>query len=263
MARFGNPSSATSAIWFPQLPVNVLLIVILINFRTNAHQNNDDLLREYGDHQTLIGAGSTAAVHLYRRQNDSFNYAVKSFLKLSTGDTDAFGIATSLQHDSIIETHGLVDGRERWFQVMEYCPQTLSDAVSSEAPMKVSSAMCIFRQLIDGITYMHSQGIAHQDLSLWNIMLDTNGNAKIIDFGMAYRFWGPFDKVVRRRYGIAPIFLQSLGWYRTLSHSNYVQVHEEHFPISRRKLMTIQTMTRGPWICGRWLWSSVACSYQT
>ena len=41
------------------------------------------------------------------------------------------------------------------------------------------------KQLVDGITYMHRQGIAHRDLKLENVLLDADFNLKIADFGFA------------------------------------------------------------------------------
>ena len=40
-------------------------------------------------------------------------------------------------------------------------------------------------QVIIGLGKLHEKGIMHRDLKLENIMLDTNGYVKIIDFGMA------------------------------------------------------------------------------
>jgi len=41
------------------------------------------------------------------------------------------------------------------------------------------------KQLVEGITYMHRQGIAHRDLKLENVLLDSNFDLKIADFGFA------------------------------------------------------------------------------
>jgi len=183
----------------------LLLPVFLTIFCTIAHQTHEISLNEYGEHQRLIGSGGTASVHLYQRQNDSFKYAVKSFLsKWDNNRREEFEIAISLQHDSIVDTYDLVHVKEKWFQVMEYCPRRLWNAVYSENSTTISSATCNFRQLVDGVTYMHNQGVAHQDLKLSNIMLDTNGNIKVIDFGIAYRFRGLFKKTISRRYGMVP-----------------------------------------------------------
>lgn len=45
-----------------------------------------------------------------------------------------------------------------------------------------------FNQLISGVQYLHSRGVAHRDLKPENLLLDDNDNIKISDFGMATMF---------------------------------------------------------------------------
>jgi serine/threonine protein kinase len=43
----------------------------------------------------------------------------------------------------------------------------------------------LFSEICLGVQYLHHEGIAHNDLKPENVMIDTNGTAKIIDFGYA------------------------------------------------------------------------------
>lgn len=45
-------------------------------------------------------------------------------------------------------------------------------------------------QLIDGIFFMNNNGILHRDLKEWNILIDKQGNIRIIDFGSTSGIYG-------------------------------------------------------------------------
>lgn len=55
-----------------------------------------------------------------------------------------------------------------------------------------------FRQLINGVDFLHSRGVAHRDIKPENLLLDANGNLKIADFGLAALFRLP-DSGARRQ----------------------------------------------------------------
>lgn len=54
--------------------------------------------------------------------------------------------------------------------------------------MQVDDARRFFNQLMDGVNYLHSKGVAHRDLKPENLLLDEHDHLKISDFGMATMF---------------------------------------------------------------------------
>ncbi|KAE8587318.1 hypothetical protein XENTR_v10021928 [Xenopus tropicalis] len=69
---------------------------------------------------------------------------------------------------------------------MEYCEKsTLRDTIDQGLYMDVGRLWRLFREILDGLTYIHEQGMIHRDLKPVNIFLDSEDHVKIGDFGLA------------------------------------------------------------------------------
>ncbi|XP_018086600.1 eIF-2-alpha kinase GCN2 isoform X2 [Xenopus laevis] len=69
---------------------------------------------------------------------------------------------------------------------MEYCERsTLRDTIDQGLHMDVSRMWRLFREILDGLAYIHEQGMIHRDLKPVNIFLDSEDHVKIGDFGLA------------------------------------------------------------------------------
>ncbi|KAI9261602.1 kinase-like domain-containing protein [Phascolomyces articulosus] len=67
---------------------------------------------------------------------------------------------------------------------MEYCEKkTLRDVIDDGIDQ--DEAWRLFRQILEGLVHIHSQGMIHRDLKPSNIFLDSNNDVKIGDFGLA------------------------------------------------------------------------------
>src|SRR5882762_9613590 len=76
------------------------------------------------------------------------------------------------------------------WQVMEYAPYDLFSVVMT-GKMCRPEIYCVFRQICDGVEYLHSIGLAHRDLKLDNCVMTTSNVIKLIDFGTATVFHYP------------------------------------------------------------------------
>jgi len=66
--------------------------------------------------------------------------------------------------------------------VMEYVPSGDLFNLVSQRPFSEKLGRTIFKQIISAIKYLHSQGLAHLDLKLENVLVDVKEGAKVIDF---------------------------------------------------------------------------------
>ncbi|XP_067098749.1 eIF-2-alpha kinase GCN2 isoform X2 [Osmerus mordax] len=69
---------------------------------------------------------------------------------------------------------------------MEYCERsTLRDTIDQGLHQDSSRLWRLFREILDGLAYIHQQGMIHRDLKPVNLFLDSQDHVKIGDFGLA------------------------------------------------------------------------------
>jgi serine/threonine protein kinase/tetratricopeptide (TPR) repeat protein len=97
-------------------------------------------------------------------------------------------LARTVSHRNVCRMHDL--GREEetgtYFITMEYVPgEDLKCLIHSIGALPVGKAVTIARQAAEGLAEAHRLGVVHRDLKPQNIMIDREGGARIMDFGIA------------------------------------------------------------------------------
>ncbi|XP_047566298.1 serine/threonine-protein kinase STK11 isoform X4 [Lutra lutra] len=94
-----------------------------------------------------------------------------------------------LRHKNVIQLVDVLynEEKQKMYMVMEYCVCGMQEMLDSvpEKRFPVCQAHGYFCQLVDGLEYLHSQGIVHKDIKPGNLLLTTSGTLKISDLGVA------------------------------------------------------------------------------
>ncbi|OIW31985.1 Pkinase-domain-containing protein [Coniochaeta ligniaria NRRL 30616] len=168
------------------------------------------LTSKYGKLGKVLGSGAGGSVRLMKRSEDGVVFAVKEFRPRHSYETEReyvkkltaeYCIGSSLHHGNVIETLDIVQEKGKWYEVMEYAPYDLF-AIVMTGKMSREEVTCCFLQMLSGVTYLHSMGLAHRDLKLDNVVVSDRGILKLIDFGSAHVFKYPFENGIVLASGI-------------------------------------------------------------
>lgn len=159
------------------------------------------LASKYGKLGKVLGSGAGGSVRLLKRNSDGVTFAVKQFRDRHAWETEKdyakkvtaeFCIGSTLHHGNIIETLDILYEAGHWYEVMEYAPFDLF-AIVMTGKMSREEISCCFAQIVHGVSYIHGMGLSHRDLKLDNVVVNSRGIMKLIDFGSAVVFRYPFE----------------------------------------------------------------------
>jgi serine/threonine protein kinase/tetratricopeptide (TPR) repeat protein len=95
-------------------------------------------------------------------------------------------LARKIRHKNVCQMFDLNTSEGTYYITMEYISgQDLKGLIRQSGRLAVETAVSIARQICDGLEEAHGLGIVHRDLKPGNIMVDRDGQARIMDFGIA------------------------------------------------------------------------------
>jgi serine/threonine-protein kinase len=144
--------------------------------------------------ECVVGEGSMGVV--YRAIDPQINrrVAIKVMSDAVAQDTalrDRFlreaQTAGSLQHPNVVTIYDFGEVDDHLFIAMEYVEgNDLADLLSKSLAIPIIEALDLIIGLLNGLAYAHKRGIIHRDIKPANVRVDTEGKARLMDFGVAH-----------------------------------------------------------------------------
>ncbi|CAG8168574.1 unnamed protein product [Penicillium olsonii] len=144
-----------------------------------------------------LGKGHFATVYLCVEKSSGDKYAVKYFERRpgdsqrSSQSDDALqqeiALLKGVNHPNLLCLRDTFDDHDGAYLVLELAPEgELFNMIVERSKLGEDEARGVFRQLFDGLKYLHERGIVHRDIKPENILIaDQKLHVKLGDFGLA------------------------------------------------------------------------------
>ncbi|CAM1314792.1 SIK2 (predicted) [Pycnogonum litorale] len=164
---------------------------------TDATGHKNPIRVGFYDVERTIGKGNFAVVKLARHRITKTEVAIKIIDKRRLDAANLQKVYREVQvmkllnHPHIIKLYQVMETSNMLYLVSEYASQgEIFDHIASHGKMSESMARQKFCQILSAVEYCHQHHIVHRDLKAENLLLDSNMNIKIADFGFS-NFYKP------------------------------------------------------------------------
>lgn len=140
-----------------------------------------------------IGEGTFAKVKFAQNTETGESVAMKvldraTIIKHNMADQikREISIMKLVRHPHVVRLQEVLASRTKIYIILEFITGgELFDKIVHLGKLSENDSRRYFQQLIDGVDYCHSKGVYHRDLKPENLLLDSQGNLKISDFGLS------------------------------------------------------------------------------
>lgn len=141
----------------------------------------------------VVGEGGMATVHLAHDLLLDRDVAIKILHARYASDASFRArfereaqSAAGFTHPNIVDIFDVGEERGIPYIVMEYIHgDTLKEIIDQEGPFHPDDVAALLTQVGSALDYAHERGFVHRDIKPQNILVDEQGRAKVVDFGIA------------------------------------------------------------------------------
>jgi serine/threonine-protein kinase len=141
----------------------------------------------------FLGAGGMGEVYRAMHSKIGRIAAVKVLTQAtqSSGFVERFfneaRIQASLQHPNVATLYDFCEVAGQPCIIMEYVDgETIAERIAAYgAALPLSETVYVFEKVVEAIDYIHSHGVIHRDIKSNNIKISSQGQIKLLDFGIA------------------------------------------------------------------------------
>ncbi|EKM60772.1 uncharacterized protein PHACADRAFT_246892 [Phanerochaete carnosa HHB-10118-sp] len=143
------------------------------------------------------------------------------------------------KHPNVLRVRGQwMDGHKLYIALRLMNAGSAADVMRYAWPggMEEDVVKCILKQALEGINYLHINGLIHRDIKAANLLIDEDGTVLLGDLGVAAPLWETEDSVNAKSYGKNPIDISSPSGFRTPNtHSSHIYTHGHNHTHSHPK----------------------------
>ncbi|ORX54202.1 Pkinase-domain-containing protein [Piromyces finnis] len=166
-----------------------------------------------------IGKGAFGSVYRALNLENGEVVAIKQLKlnKISKSELDVImteiDLLKKLKHPNIVKYYGFIKTKDFLNIILEYCENGSLQTIYKRFGQFPENLVAVYiSQVLDGLLYLHEQGVIHRDIKGPNILTTKDGSAKLADFGVATCMGENEDKsVVGSPYWMAPEVIELNG----------------------------------------------------
>lgn len=144
----------------------------------NFEQIKETLSKNGYEYKQFLGRDDISSVLICQSNNYNHEFAVRRIIKNKMTENE-INHAISLAHPNIMKLYDVFEDTVAQYLVIEYCS---NGTIQQKGRLSYEKFVFYAKQILETISFYHTNKIAHREIAPYNIFIDHNDNIKIADF---------------------------------------------------------------------------------